>query len=363
MHRHRLVSLVVLALGLPATPVVAQQVSVADGISVKMSGRLHVQFNTTSVDSLDGAPLFANEILIRRARLTFDIKFNDLLTARVEPDYSVILGAGLFSLRDAYVRATFGPEFRATLGQFKRPFDVFELTSSSQILVIERTGAIRGVRCGELSATCSLSTLSAGLLYSDRDVGIMLDGEVGGRLRYAAALTNGQLQNVRETNSGKSVTGRVALLPLKDVVIAGNVAYKDYLHPNTDAPAHAVAWGADVEVGNFTRGLHIQTGVIGGDNWRVAIGDTAVARFLTGQLIATYKAPLSHRWIKGLEPVVRASWTDPVRSQADDDGWLVTPGVILHFGGRTMLHTNLDVWVPTVGDTEYAFRTQMNFYF
>ena len=51
----------------------------------------------------------------------------------------------LLADEDAYVRLTFGSGFRATIGQFKRPFDVFELTSSTQTLVIERAGGVDGV--------------------------------------------------------------------------------------------------------------------------------------------------------------------------------------------------------------------------
>lgn len=343
----------------------AQQVSVPESVSLRVNGRVQVQFNTTSVDTVDGTPLADSEFLIRRARLTFDIRFNDFLSARVEPDYSVILGEGLFSLRDAYVRLTFGPGLRASLGQFKRPFDLFELTSSTQILVAERTGAVRGAGpCGGLTTVCSLSALTEGLLYSDRDVGVMLDGDaVPGRLRYAVALTNGQPQNRRESASGKTVTGRLSLTLFGDVALSANGSYKDYLHPTTQLPAHAGAWGADLEVGSVARGPHMQAGIVGGDDWRVADGTEDVARFLTGQVIAAWQVPVGHRWLAGIEPVARASWGDPSTEQDDDGGWLLTPGVILHLGGRNRLHTNLDVWVPQVGDTEYSFRTQMNFYF
>lgn len=349
-----------------ATAGVAQEVSVGGNVKLKIGGRLHVQYNTTSVDSTGDSPLHSNEFLLRRARLTFDMTFNDLISARIEPDYSTIGGVGLFSLRDAYVRLGFGRGLRATVGQFKRPFDLFELTSSTQILVAERGGRVRGVdACGSFLTVCSYSNISVGLLYSDRDLGLMLDGEVlPGRLRYAVSATNGQTLRVRETDSGKQLTGRASLTVVKDVAVGGNVAWKEYAHPLTSLTDRAVGWGGDVEIGNFSKGLHVQAGVMGGDNWRTSTADSSgIVSFLTGQVIATYRIPVTHKWIDGIEPVVRASWADPNRSLNEDEGWLLTPGAMLHLGSRNRLYLNVDVWVPKTGDTEYALVSQLNFYF
>ena len=46
-----------------------------------------------------------------------------------------------------------------------------------------------------------------------------------------------------------------------------------------------------------------------------------------------------------------------------NDGWLLTPAVNVYLGGRNMLLTDLDVWAPSVGRTQYSFKTQLNFYF
>ena len=85
-----------------------------------------------------------------------------------------------------------------------------------------------------------------------------------------------------------------------------------------------------------------------------------MVRFLTGQVIAAYRRPLSGRRISGVEPVARASWADPNRSAARDDGWLLTPGVILHLRGQSMVYVNVDVWLPKAGTTEYALVSQVS---
>lgn len=358
---YRLHRLFLAAILIAAPTALAAQLQLPNGVTGTLSGRLQMQFNTTSVDSLDGVRLPESEMRIRRARLTLDVTFNDLLSARIEPDY----GSSGFSLKDAYIRLSFSPAFRATLGQFKRPFDLFELTSSTRILVVERAGTIRGVdTCGGIESVCALSAFTEELGYSDRDVGVLLDGAAGGGVfHYAAALTNGEGQNKRESNSNKQYTGRVSVEPVTDVVVSANASVKDYAHPTTGAQEFATAFGGDVEIGNFTRGLHVQAGVVAGDNWAVPTGLESVASFVSGQAIVTYKAPLTHKYVTGIEPVGRASWGDPNTDAADDDGWLFTPGVILHFGGRNMLYLNLDVWVPSTGTNEYSFKTQMNFHF
>ena len=360
----------ILAAALVAAPCAAQQVVTADGLRVRLSGRIHVQFATTSVDSADGAPVPSSEFVLRRARLTFDMTVNDLVSARIEPDYSTNTGVGRFTLRDAFIRLTVGPGLRATLGQFKRPFDLFQLASTTQLTVAERGGRIRGVRaCGPILTVCSYSNLAVGLLYADRDLGLMLDGDaVPRRLRYAVAVTNGEpFFSLQETSSGKQVTGRLSAVPVAGVTVSANGSSKEYQHPTTAAAGRATAWGGDVEVGDYGGGLHLQAALIGGDNWRVARlapeDTTDVVGFLTGQAIATYRQAIAGRWITGLEPAARASWADPNRGLALDDGWLLTPGVILHFRGRNMVYVNVDVWLPKTGDTEYALVSQVSINF
>jgi hypothetical protein len=358
--------LALLLAGLAAPPAAAQPFAAGDSLRVRFSGRLHIQFSTTSVDSAAGQPVAASEFIIRRARLTFDVVLNDLVSARFEPDYSTNAGNGRFALKDAFIRLTFGPALRATLGHFKRPFDLFQLASTTQLVVAERGGQVRGVRaCGALPTVCSYSNLAVGLTYADRDLGLMLDGDaLPRRLRYALALTNGEAAFTQETTSGKQVTGRVSATPLPRVTVSANATYRDFRHPSTAATGHAVAWGGDVEVGDYGAGFHLQAAAIGGDNWRVARAapqDTAdVVTFVAGQVIATYRQPLGGRWVSGIEPIARASWADPNRSGAGDEGWLLTPGVIVHLRPRNMLFLNVDVWLPKAGDTDYALVSQLS---
>ncbi len=328
-------------------------------VEITLTGRVHSQFNTTSV--LDEPE---TEFLVRRARFTADVKVNDFVSGRVQPDY----GNGKVTLKDAYVRLTFHPAFRATIGQFKRPFDLFELTSSTQILVIERTGEVRGVdSCTGPGGTCSFSRLTEKLQLADRDIGVMFDGSApNGVFRYMVSVTNGTGQNADDENGTKSLSGRIEITPLPNVTVGGNVAAHDYLLPITPDVGeneYALAFGGDLELGNFERGIHFQGGVATGENWLV-LSAIDPPTFLTAQGILTWRVPLGqNRIATAIEPVARVSWADPDTDAADDDGILATGGLVLHFAGRNKLAANLDVWQPRIGDTEYSLKIQSYLHF
>jgi len=128
----------------------AQVVVSSKAMELRIDGRLHFQYNQTSAE---GAQL-SNTFFVRRARLEVEARINDFVSGRIQPEF----GEGTVGLRDAFVTLNFGPALRTTFGQFKRPFDVFELTSSSQILVIERAGGVRGIPgCAAASARSAAS--------------------------------------------------------------------------------------------------------------------------------------------------------------------------------------------------------------
>jgi hypothetical protein len=341
-------------LALTMVPATAAQVRVAtQAAEIRLSGRVHTQFNTTSVS---GEP--TSEFLIRRARFSAEVVVNDVVSGKVEPEY----GEGRAQLRDAYLRLSFSRGFRVTVGQFKRLFDLFELTSSAQTLVIEGAGDVRGVNgCAGPGGVCSFSRLTEKLQFSDRDIGVMVEGtDRSRRLSYSAAVTNGAGQNQRDENSAKSFAARARFILGDDVAVAANVALHDYVGAGNDA--HAAAVGGDLEVGNFDRGLHLQAGVVAGDNWQnLARGKTST--FLAVQGIVTYKFPVpGTRLLEALEPVARASWSDPALGEAVDGGWLLTPGIVLHFAGRNKLAANLDFWRSS-GISEWSLKVQSYLYF
>ena len=327
----------------------------ARSADIRFGGRLHSQFATSSAEGGKATDFFT-----RRARLTLDLSVSDLLDARIQPDF----GEGKLDLKDAYFRLNLDPGFRISVGQFKRAFDIFELDSSTDIVVVERTGRVNGMNvCGGPGGVCTLSRFTEKLGYSDRDVGFKADGSIGGRFTYLATLTNGTGTSGSDENSGKSVAGRVSLRLADAVSLSANASRHDYVREDGDTGA-GTAYGADLEIGDFRDGTHLQIGLISGANWRLASpagGDSP--SFLTGQAILSRYVPLESDRLAGIEPVARVSWGDPDRGAVKDEGLLLTPGMFLYIRGKNRIGANLDIYSPGTGSTELSFKLQTYLYF
>ncbi|MGD2136446.1 MAG: porin, partial [Gemmatimonadales bacterium] len=349
--------LAVLALGATAQAGHAQVEITSKATTIKLTGRAHTQFDHTSVD---GAP--SSTFTLRRARIVAEVTVNDFVFGKVEPEY----GRGNVNLRDAYLRLTFSPSLRATIGQFKRPFDAFQLRTSTQILMIERDGPIRGVdTCAGVGSVCSLSRFTSRLEYSERDIGIMVHGAVGTTpFTYYAAVQNGRGDNHRvDENGTKSFTGRLEY-GVDGLRIGAHVGAHDYPNDSTGTDEYAVAFGADVDWGEYERpGPHVQAGFVYGDNWR-NLTTPEPTTFVAAQAAATYRFPVrDNPFVYAVGPVARVSWGDPDRGVGSDDGWLFTPGVAAFFTGRNKVAANVDIWVPAVGDTQYSLKVQTYMHF
>jgi hypothetical protein len=310
---------------------------------LKIGGRLHSQFVHSSSDGGETA-----EILFRRVRIALEGGLGGVLVAKLEHDFTS-------GIQDAYLKLNIHPGFALTVGQFKRSFDLFELQSTHQISIVERDGSIPGLSdCHGPGGICSYSRFSEALQYSARDVGLRLDGVLGD-VSYQASVTNGAGARRSDENSEKSFSGRVAAALGKDLRFGGNLSFHDY--PSEGGTRYGTAFGADLELGNFLEaGPHVQVGIMVGDNW--AAGEDA--RFLTGQVVYMHFLPFTprDRILQGVEPLARMSWGDPDRDLAGDEGFLLTPGLMLYFGPRFRFGAGLDVWEPRSGDRACAFRAQ-----
>lgn len=324
--------------------------------TITVGGRFHTQFNTTSAPGAWGS-----EFLIRRARVDALVKVNEFVSGFVQPEYA----GNQALLRVAYARLDFGPALYAVIGQYKRPFDLFTLTSSVDILAIERTGDLRGVdTCAGVGGVCSFGRFMEQLEYSAPDIGVILGGaDRAGRVRYAVSVMNGTGSNLADENGTKSFTGRVVLTPVAGVQLAANVAVHDYVSVSTGANAYASAFGGDVEIGNFRRGVHVQAGLVAGANWLNSVAGEP-ATFVTGQAIVTYKFPLPPSpYAEALEPLVRVSVGNPSTATPRDGGLLLTPGLVWYITGRNKLAANVDVWRPQQGAAEWGLKVQSYLFF
>ena len=341
----------VLALILPL-PLSAQLQVSGRGASLRVGGRIHSQY---TVSSIDGA---TNDFFFRRVRLIVDLTINDFLSGRVQPDFA---GGGA-TLQDAYAQMNFSPEFRVSVGQFKRGFDLFELSSSNDLSLVERDGRIEGYgACRGVGSVCSYSRLTEALHFAGRDQGVRVNGS-SGQLSYVAALTNGTGLNTSDENGRKSGSGRVTLQINDNVRASGQIAVHDYVDPAAD-DASAVAFGGDVEVGTWRDGLLVQAGLVTGDNWELDPVTSGAPNFLTFQAVAPYFYPVDGDRVTGIEPVGRISWADPDTDTDDDNGLLVTPGFMVYIMGRSKIGANFDIYSPATGDKEFSFKIQSFLYF
>jgi phosphate-selective porin len=143
-----------------------------------------------------------DDFRLRRAYLALEGKVVEDWLYELEVDAS----ASSNILRTVYLRyAGLSPYATLTAGQFKTPLLQEFITSSSAIDTIER----------------SLLTSMA----DERDVGVMLDGDLfTKRLYYAAGIFRGTGENVSENNDEKDFAGRLVYSPwanLTDTPLAG----------------------------------------------------------------------------------------------------------------------------------------------
>ena len=339
----------------PPKPASAQTEISARTATITVGGRLHAQLSSTTVD--DAGP---TNIFLRRARIYLGIEVSDFFEAVLQPD----LVDGQARLQDAYVRFNFSDGFVVTVGQMKRAFDLFELSSSTRLSVIERDGRVPGVdHCAGVGGICSWSGLIEELAYAERDVGIRFEGDLSEKVSYMAAVTNGTGVNVPDENSSKSYSARLQVELGGGVRVAANTSIHDYIGSGDDTN-YGVALGGDIEFGSWQDGLHLQAGFVTGDNWLFLDLAGDAATFRTAQVIGSYYIPLDdgERFV-GIEPVGRISWGDPDRNGVADGGLLVTPGIMFYVLGRSKVGANLDIYSPQTGDTEVSLKLQTFLYF
>ncbi|MDX1396397.1 MAG: porin [Gemmatimonadota bacterium] len=358
----------------------------SDALRVELGGRVQVQGATSSCSdyTIDGNPDSAcfqdvptADLFMRRLRLRVDVEFNRWISARFQPDFARL---DEFRVADAYGRLNLNPDAetthaRITIGHFKRPFDGFQLHSSTQILTIERALLIPGLLVpsyGTLSVTSSLS---------ERDIGVMIDGGVASDLfHYWLGLFNGNIAFAnRDDNNGKQLVGRAQVnltagdMPLA-LAVAGTIADRGF--ENDDGSLASKSHGAYevfAELGDFGSGPHLMAGFVSGKNvLQTPAGDLPdlvagddFASMFTWQAIGGWKLELEGNFfLEAVEPVFRIMMADPNGDLDGDTVWGYTPGVQLFFDARNKVAINWDL-VSLSGDRrgENSFRVQYQFYY
>lgn len=334
------------------SPLAAQETAPilrANAVEIVLSGRVQAQLNTSSVD--DVAP---TEMILRRVRFGVDVQINDFVSGRVHPE----LSSGTLSLGDAYGALTFGPALQVQVGRFHRPFGLIEETSSLRTLPIERGVRIRGV------ANQELSSILSGLGYSDRDIGIRLQGSPDAApagLGYAVALLAGPLQGNSGDEYTQQIVARLSAEPVEDLLLAAGWSRRDFPDVLAGELVAGDAFLLYLELGGPTPapGLHVVAeGAIG--DYEPVAGDD----FSGVQGWAGYRLPVGGR-VTLVEPLLRVSHASIDREVGvgPEGGTLITPGLNIYLGGLNRLMFNFDIWRGSDGPDATSFKSQFQMTF
>jgi hypothetical protein len=372
------------ALFMLAAPELTAQTIDAGDFRLKLIGRIQSQFNTTSINEvelveggLDPDPIPSSTFEIRRLRLGTELTYHEWLTGKLELEFAM----ARVQMRDVFVNFGFDPRLNLRVGQFKKPFSLLQLHSSSMWPVIERGLRIRGLD-DQLALQDTGSALFSrfrgapvlpeeqALLevfgYQNFELGAALHGRFGG-LGYTAGVFNGTgSDGLRETDRQSYAARLTYTLPTEYPITVGSaISHRDHRLPRSGTPviqtSNGSAYEFDVELGAFRRtGLHLLGEIAFGDN----LAD-ADQEFLGAQAVLAYFRPLAGTRLDGIELAARASYGDPRRDLDDDSAWLITPGINLYFTGRNRLMLNWDFFSPSADrfTSENALRAQAQLYF
>jgi hypothetical protein len=343
-------------------------------VRVNLGGRMHYQWNSTSVSPDDtgaDAPIAASTFETRRVRLSVDVQVSDWIRGLVEPEFAM----GRLALRHVWMSFELDSAFVVRAGQFKKPFGLMLLTSSTRHPMIERGVRIRGLddalrntadgRLGEVRGALLVGEQYALLEnqgYNAYEMGVSLEGRRG-PLSWAAGVFNGSGTDQRDENTGKSTAARVAWTTTSGPPLTLGAAWSrrelNWPLPTSLDRRAGNAFAVDAEFGGFRRGLWVLAEAVAGDNLATE------ERFAGAQAIVAWFLPTGGARVEGWEPVARVSWGDPDDAVDGDAGVLLTPGINVYFAGRNRFMLNWDVYVPQ-GDgvsTQHAARAQVNLSF
>jgi hypothetical protein len=335
---------------------------------------MQFQWNSTSVDTVEAGtpttPIPWSTFETRRVRLEANVTVEQWVRGMIEADFAL----ARLALKQVWMSLQFDPAFVVRAGQFKKPFSLIELRSSTQNAVIERGLRIRNLEQA-LAVADPLQPKFRGtvlpgeeyaLLLAQNYISYDLGAELSGTykaLGWAAGVFNGSGADTRDENDAKHVAARATVgVPVgRPLRLGAGFSHAEVNYPTATGAARrdGNALELDAELGGFRNGVWVLAEVTRGTN--LATDGT----FLGAQGVASVFLPTGSGRIEGIEPVARVSWGDPDDDREEDAGLLVTPGLNLYFFGRNRLMFNWDIYMPQNDEieTHHAGRAQINLHF
>lgn len=336
----------------------AQESVVSKKSKVSFTGRLHAQAQTSNAEAADN---MNNSFSIRRARLT--AKFKNL-TGTMEGKVQFDLGEGGYKLKDGYVELKFNSKYNVKLGQFKKPFSLWELTSSTKTMVIERGNKLLG---SGWKSTNNIIVKDG--LYAGRDIGLMMHGKMN-KLKYSVGVFNGNGYNKKkDDDNGKLIGGRAVFSASKTLAVGAAFSNRTVSEYNSfidtlknGNSASFQAFGIDMDYGIKHKvsknGLWVQAEFLTGANPNYS----DEAKFMGLTFLASYNLKKAEGGaIYSIRPALRIDYSQRNTDDDDTGSILLTPGLDIFFDEFNRLQINLDIVKPQMdgADTEMGIRFQL----
>jgi hypothetical protein len=328
--------------------------------NVTFGGRLHAQFQTSNSEEAKDGDEPSSTFSVRRARLAASYK-NE--SGKIKGKVQYDLGEGGAKLKDGYIDASCCPHFAIRMGQFKKPFSLWELTSTTKTMVIERGNAVIG---SSWKATNQI--IGKDGRYSGRDIGAMVHGKTE-KVDYAFGVFNGNGDNKKaDDDKGKTFGGRLVLKAMPGVRVGGSVSsrtiscYDSFVDTTKNGEsASFTAFEVDLDFGIgpdvSQTGPWLQAEVATGNNPHFDdetdfMGVTVVGSF-------NLRQPEGGK-IYSIRPAVRVDYAQRHKDDDDFTNMLITPGIDIFFDKYNRLQINVDMNKPKMdgADSEVAVRVQ-----
>ncbi len=258
-----------------ATPPAVDVHPAGSEYKLTLGGYVQANLESGDVSAFEGRfglTALKDRFRLRRARITLSGDFKEDFDFKIQGDFelsdaaitalkSVNTRTGetttvtnssrvQFAATDIYINWHHYPEANIKVGQYKSPFGLEFLTSSTELLTIERS-------------------LPTSALVADRQIGIMVWGkplthvlpEQKELLTYYAGVFNGNGRNINNNDNNEFMyVGRLELLPWKGQVIGQEAQLRlggDYLYSRDDSgvnisPAGNLKVNTDGSLSSFT---------------------------------------------------------------------------------------------------------------
>jgi len=314
--------MIMIVLGIGAGFVSAEDTKESPAVTaanaLKLSG--YAQLLYTGQDSgLDGFTL-------RRAR--FSLSGELLKNVRFKLQFDAAKSPALY---DAQIDFTLQEKASLRIGQFKVPFSLESLTSSSDLDTVNRSQPVSKLAPGQDIGS------------SGRDIGAAAYGKIA-FIEYTVGVFNGAGMNKADTNEQKDLAGRIVVRPFQFLAIGASVYDGSYSASVGAAPV--VRDRAGLEMAFLYQGWSLK------GEWIQAEDDQTMKR-------GWYFQAGYHFLPKTLQGILKVDSFDPDTAAAQDGTKVWTAGLNWFLSGKTKLQVNLEIHKNEAGKTtNTVFLTQ-----